>query len=102
DGIRDDLVTGVQTCALPISLRSSEATGPPRVIRTIPSTRSRSRVISTEGTVALWRNRDTLHACGASQASSLPRRRERVCDSRRGDRKSVVEGKGVRGGGRRG
>ena len=31
--------------------------------------------------VVLWRNRETLHACGASQASSLPRRRKRVCDS---------------------
>ena len=38
--------------------------------------------------VALSRNRDTLHACGASQASSLPRRRERAT-RRRGCARAV-------------
>src|SRR6185436_21000217 len=30
DGIRDDLVTGVQTCALPISCRACARPSPPR------------------------------------------------------------------------
>src|SRR5207244_4599686 len=44
DGIRDDLVTGVQTCALPISHRSHLSSllgGNPSVITVVPSTRGR-------------------------------------------------------------
>src|SRR6266404_8271290 len=45
DGIRDKLVTGVQTCALPISIWPTRATGPPKPSR--PSRRkyrTRSRI----------------------------------------------------------
>src|SRR5438552_18263600 len=39
DGIRDDLVTGVQTCALPISVSRAapEPSSPPRVTRSQPA-----------------------------------------------------------------
>src|SRR2546426_10171061 len=85
DGIRDYKVTGVQTCALPISRRSCSPSG----------SKARGR-----------RSRRRSWTSAASLASAISTRTKRC--SRRGsirrsprDRKSVVEGKRVDlGGGR--
>src|SRR5258708_32831193 len=76
DGIRDDLVTGVQTCALPIS-RSCAASHDPSA----PSP-SRPRIFP-----------GSSHHCQHMQAST-------PCCCLLGDRKSVVSGKRVDLGGR--
>src|SRR5258708_24723063 len=58
DGIRDDLVTGVQTCALPISLldapfpRSAHGGQPPRQ-QVSRLSRSNSKLRSKQGIVAI-------------------------------------------------
>src|SRR3712207_9576866 len=76
DGIRDIGVTGVQTCALPISRRSGQPTRVRRRARPgqLPAVRRSS--------------------AGAARALSASRHRQ-------GDRKSVVEGKRGDLGGRR-
>ena len=43
DGIRDYDVTGVQTCALPISKNSNRPANPPRVMSDCAAKKSRSR-----------------------------------------------------------
>src|SRR5258708_36874339 len=80
DGIRDDLVTGVQTCALPIY----RVAGPHQF-----SARAAAAVAG-----AVRRAGGTAAAAGRGQSDCrLP--------TVRGDRKSVVQGKSVDLGGRR-
>ena len=51
DGIRDDLVTGVQTCALPISPSSTAtSTATPTAPPVISSTKSGSQVTTKRST----------------------------------------------------
>src|SRR5688500_20367673 len=81
DRIRDYKVTGVQTCALPISRRSTRPTRPCAIHRSAPPTTSCARAATARAT-----------RCSRRRADSAGGR----------DRKSVVEGKGVGlGGGRR-
>src|SRR5207244_10372242 len=49
DGIRDDLVTGVQTCALPISLRTKLATAVTAALALTPSEKDQARLKSITG-----------------------------------------------------
>src|SRR2546425_6504860 len=84
DGIRDKLVTGVQTCALPISSRTercAQRTAPsapsrdesgPRNNLSLNEAHSRRRTLSPSG-----ESRNTATVCGRSAASataSAPRR----------------------------
>src|SRR3712207_7116561 len=90
DGIRDIGVTGVQTCALPISaIARSPASGVRRSWET-HATSSR-RLAST--------CRSRSRAC-TDQTDAAARRRPNVVPTAR-DRKSVVSGKSVDLGGRR-
>src|SRR5207244_7503281 len=66
DGIRDDLVTGVQTCALPISHRSPQTNSP-------RSSMSRPRNIRPADGPKSSLLRSSRHAKG--QPRSKPRRR---------------------------
>src|SRR5690606_39370206 len=98
DGIRDFHVTGVQTCALPISARAARCASDPPV-HSAPSPAS----------AAHWRSPSTTspicptHACPTPGRDPPPGREAR---SRLGrpqdlarDRKSVVQGKRVELGG---
>src|SRR5260370_3177753 len=60
DGIRDSSVTGVQTCALPISVASSAATGP-------------STVTYLYGGRSSWTHRLNRPAASIAQALRVPR-----------------------------
>src|SRR5690606_40887621 len=92
DGIRDFHVTGVQTCALPISAAggggaAGAAKGlchaAPRLCAVAPETGS-----GAAGHYREWRGAGTTRGAGRGV-------------TRRQDRKSVVQGRGGRGGGGR-
>src|SRR3712207_7571042 len=80
DGIRDIGVTGVQTCALPISTRWSRTTG-----------RTWRSATPTASSTATWTSSCARSSCGGLTEA----------EGRHEDRKSVVEGKSVDLGGRR-
>src|SRR5207244_6314928 len=87
DGIRADLVTGVQTCALPISVASSSGPGSVFDLVTMAAALETGAVTTQTSFV----NTGSIDVAGHSQNDSITRR----------DRKSVVEGKRVESGGRR-
>src|SRR5256886_13176330 len=88
DGIRDLTVTGVQTCALPISRHAARQRRPDgRCDRTPPPLRGVGRAVA-------GRRAPDRPAAAAAPLGPLARRSFR-------DRKSVVEGKRVDLGGRR-
>src|SRR3989440_9603618 len=90
DGIRDLIVTGVQTCALPICPGSSRCAHGARPCGASRSDRTPHR---------RWIQRRRRVSRRAAARTWLRDRRDRI--SGRGDRKSVVEGKRVDLGGRR-
>src|SRR3989441_11003028 len=96
DGIRDKLVTGVQTCALPIWAR-----GRPR--RRGPRGGARPRAAGGGAASRRLRPPRPRARDGACGAPGRPPRRHRLPRplARGGDRKSVVEGKRGDLGGRR-
>src|SRR5258708_31941767 len=75
DGIRDDLVTGVQTCALPISLASRH--------RNAKANQPRSQQVVGSNLQIYFQQRNTNYF---SYSSSVPYKRV----DKKGDRKSVV------------
>src|SRR5207244_7583600 len=85
DGIRDDLVTGVQTCALPISVRFGHVlvaatwTGPNRTGATGEWAPTATATNDPTG------RQKGAGRCGSSHSLSWrPRRRRRLSRSRRG------------------
>src|SRR5258708_25028733 len=77
DGIRDDLVTGVQTCALPISFHPSARSCPPS--RTPASTASGTR--TTSGRWVKRDRADRARRCSSTFAGNG--KRERRSEERR-------------------
>src|SRR5256886_3927608 len=102
DGIRDLTVTGVQTCALPISDVAQEHVRPPDVARDVlPPAGDRQ---PTPSAVSGTRGRDHHHVAPVGQEMRARRhtvRRAEAPDDRRGelaavrDRQSVVLGNSV-------
>src|SRR5262249_57876106 len=88
DGIRDWSVTGVQTCALPISTATVLAPFSGKTDQGGPSGPTGSSSKSTASTVV-----------AATAAAAAPAHRAKTASACRVDRKSVVEGKGVDVGG---
>src|SRR5437762_4786582 len=67
DGIRDTSVTGVQTCALPISVQGDRRSAPPKAFwsAALPTSSSGSkRLRRRRPSIALNRPADTSHARG--------------------------------------
>src|SRR5205823_10336117 len=91
DGIRDKLVTGVQTCALPISLPPAAPRGRPAARAPGPAARrgERARLHAPRGPRAA--RRAGLPPPPSGPAAARPARSPRLPR----DRKSVVEGKRV-------
>src|SRR5207244_8184328 len=92
DGIRDDLVTGVQTCALPISVKRSRG-----VVETRPASGSKNVSLPLwpiTGAPVLACQASQPTASGKSSAVSIARPVTASAGTTlRRDRKSVVEGK---------
>src|SRR5690606_40527630 len=86
DGIRDFHVTGVQTCALPISLPGSPSPGPPRQLT--GQIRRGSSTSSTQFLLPAWISTPTTRVrLRLTMVSMRPRSEERrvgkECRSRR-------------------
>src|SRR5207244_8737105 len=94
DGIRDDLVTGVQTCALPISHTTRRASS-----RRCGSTRGRGAARLRDGIRGTRRGNHPGPRRGPTGGGGTSKSSANVAAGVVADRKSVVEGKGGGGGG---